>query len=66
MAYIYEYIKHLYPNTINEGIFYDLGSGTGKAVFQGLYGKLLGGQQRLFPDEQGKGVYGRGPGVLCD
>ena len=32
MAYIYEYIKHLYPNTINEGIFYDLGSGTGKAV----------------------------------
>ncbi len=32
MAYIYEYIKHLYPNTINEGIFYDLGSGTGKPV----------------------------------
>ena len=32
MAYLYEYIKHLYPNTIKEGLFYDLGSGTGKAV----------------------------------
>ena len=32
MAYIYEYIKHFYPNNINEGLFYDLGSGTGKAV----------------------------------
>ena len=32
MAYIYEYIKHAYPNKINEGLFYDLGSGTGKAV----------------------------------
>jgi precorrin-6B methylase 2 len=32
MAYIYEYIKHAYPNNINEGLFYDLGSGTGKAV----------------------------------
>ena len=31
MAYIYEYIKFNY-NTINDGIFYDLGSGTGKPV----------------------------------
>ena len=31
MAYIYEYIKHTYK-TINDGIFYDLGSGTGKPV----------------------------------
>ena len=30
MAYIYEYINHLY--NINDGIFYDLGSGTGKPV----------------------------------
>ena len=30
MAYIYEYIKHY--NKINDGIFYDLGSGTGKPV----------------------------------
>ena len=32
MAYTYEYIKHLYKDSINEGIFYDLGSGTGKPV----------------------------------
>ena len=32
MAYIYEYIKRFYSKTINEGIFYDLGSGTGKAI----------------------------------
>ena len=32
MAYIYEYINHYYNNSINEGIFYDLGSGTGKPV----------------------------------
>ena len=31
MAYIYEYIKHSF-NTINDGIFLDLGSGTGKPV----------------------------------
>ena len=31
MAYIYEYINHSY-NTINDGIFLDLGSGTGKPV----------------------------------
>ena len=31
MAYIYEYIKNTYK-TINDGIFYDLGSGTGKPV----------------------------------
>ena len=32
MAYIYEYIKHFYNKSINGGIFYDLGSGTGKPV----------------------------------
>ena len=32
MAYIYEYIKHFYNQSINEGIFYDLGSGTGKPI----------------------------------
>ena len=32
MAYIYEYIKHIFNNSINDGIFYDLGSGTGKPV----------------------------------
>ena len=32
MAYIYEYIKHCFINRINDGIFYDLGSGTGKPV----------------------------------
>ena len=32
MSYIYEYIKRLYPDLINEGVFYDLGSGTGKPV----------------------------------
>ena len=32
MAYIYEYIKHFYSNSINNGVFYDLGSGTGKPV----------------------------------
>ena len=32
MAYIYEYIKHFYAKSIGEGVFYDLGSGTGKAV----------------------------------
>ena len=32
MAYIYEYIKRFYSKNINEGIFYDLGSGTGKAI----------------------------------
>jgi len=32
MAYIYEYINHFFNNSINEGIFYDLGSGTGKPV----------------------------------
>ena len=32
MAYIYEYIKHFYSKSISEGVFYDLGSGTGKAV----------------------------------
>lgn len=32
MAYIYEYLKHFYPSSINKGLFYDLGSGTGKAV----------------------------------
>ena len=32
MAYIYEYINYYFKNSINEGIFYDLGSGTGKPV----------------------------------
>lgn len=32
MAYIYEYIKHFYSKPINDGVFYDLGSGAGKAV----------------------------------
>ena len=33
MAYIYEFIKYHYNNSINDdGIFFDLGSGTGKAV----------------------------------
>lgn len=33
MAYIYEFIKHYYNNSIiDDGIFFDLGSGTGKAV----------------------------------
>ena len=33
MAYIYEYIKYHYNNSIiDDGIFFDLGSGTGKAV----------------------------------
>ena len=32
MAYIYEYIKHIFNNSIKDGIFYDLGSGTGKPV----------------------------------
>jgi hypothetical protein len=32
MAYTYEYIKQIYNNSINDGIFYDLGSGTGKPV----------------------------------
>ena len=32
MAYIFEYLNHEFGNTIREGNFYDLGSGTGKAV----------------------------------
>ena len=32
MAYIYEYIQHFYNKSIREGIFYDLGSGTGKPI----------------------------------
>lgn len=33
MAYIYEFIKNFYNNSIiDDGIFFDLGSGTGKAV----------------------------------
>ena len=33
MAYIYEFIKYHYNNSIiDDGIFFDLGSGTGKAV----------------------------------
>ena len=33
MAYIYEYIKHFYSDSIrNDGIFYDLGSGAGKPI----------------------------------
>ena len=32
MAYIFEYLNHEFGNSIREGNFYDLGSGTGKAV----------------------------------
>lgn len=32
MAYIYEYIRSQFGDTIREGNFYDLGSGSGKAV----------------------------------
>ena len=32
MAYIFEYIKHEFGESIREGNFYDLGSGTGKPV----------------------------------
>ena len=32
MAYIFEYIYHEFGDSIKEGNFYDLGSGTGKAV----------------------------------
>ena len=32
MAYIFEYITHEFGNSIRDGNFYDLGSGTGKGV----------------------------------
>ena len=32
MAYIFEYLNHEFGSSIREGNFYDLGSGTGKAV----------------------------------
>ena len=47
MAYIYEFIKNYYNNSIiDDGIFFDLGSGTGKAVIamslMHKFKKLLG------------------------
>jgi hypothetical protein len=47
MAYIYEYIKHYYNNSfIDDGVFYDLGSGMGKPVIamslMHKFKKLLG------------------------
>ena len=32
MAYIFEYLNHEFKGSIRDGNFYDLGSGTGKAV----------------------------------
>ena len=32
MAYIFEYLRQEFGDTIRDGVFYDLGSGTGKAV----------------------------------
>jgi hypothetical protein len=46
MAYIYEYIKKNFPDSINKGVFYDLGSGTGKPVIamslMQSFNKLIG------------------------
>ena len=66
MAYIFEYLIHEFGNSIREGNFYDLGSGTGKGVlamaliyrFKNLIGIeflenlyfLVDGWFRFYPD----------------